>query len=1295
MVYLMIWAVYSSPAFAEDWPTFAHNNQRTSVTSERLPTPLHLQWEFRSPAPPAPGWSLPVNGYGARKNKSNVSYDDAFRVIAVGGVAYFCSSAENCLYAIDAKTGAIRWRFFTDAAPRLAPTFWEGNLYFGADDGFVYCVRAVDGNLTWRYNARLTGEKMLGYGRFSSVWPVRTSVMIEDEIAYFVSGLFPSEGIFFHALDAKSGKLKWRRPIDRKGNVSPQGYLLASNDSIFMTSRVAPTRWSKKDGSPISFSTPYPKVEKSHEYRFHNGGTYAQIWNGKHIVYGQACLLGYDPDKELRDKYNRVQNGDLIFNWFNGQRIVFRGDMAYLSTDFHVIGIEQSKLPDIAQNECREFEVLYKKLRVANRLELMDEYERLLAEHGEEHSKVREMKSGPLKWGQSNWDKWPAASKEVFAKIAKECRWMTPLNARESMVLAGDTLFVGSEEQVHAINTETGKVVWSARTGSRVRGLAVSNGHLFVSTVDGSVRCFGAQQQEPLFINHKARPLDGDQAAIFLKAGGWTKGHCLLIGDDGTLAYLLALKSDLTIQVVANNAENESKARNLLASTGFYGSRVNVEHFDTRTLPYPPYVFNLVIDLTSLETGKPSISLDEMIRVTRPVGGVTLVSKKAFPTKDVQIAGPFAKFQRGNLPGAQDWTHNYATAANTYSNEDQRVKGPFGVLWYGEPGPKKRIDRHAAAPIPLVANGIMFTQGYDLLMAYDIYNGVRYWERTIPGVTRSGLPIGTSNMVAGKEGLFVVVNDRECWLIDAESGETKRKYPTPPREGEKDNFWGWIARDKEMIYGSRVIPDTRRRGRADRKHSNEVFAIDIASGETKWRHRGKSIEHDGIAIGGDTLFLIDRVAASEAAAALRAIPKDTSVPDRDAKGTKPDLRKLVALNAGTGKVIFEKPFNATDITLDDTIIHRGRVAVACMYKDGVVVVHGTGSLGHPHREFLRGEFARRAIYAFDSRTGKFLWGGRRNYRKRPIIVGDHVFAEPFAWNLKTGKPMQVANPLTGEAQNIDLHRGYIGCNHLLASGVALFGNKAGIGYCNIDSREGFTPFAGLALGCGIVATPAGGVFVAPEGRSGCTCATPIHTSVVLYPRTHARAWGIGTSGGIEEVTSFPVKHAFVNLGAPGYREEAKGNLWLPYPSRVGTGLIGKWLPTYQHNESMFYSHPPEFLKITGTERPWLYTSGYTHDKELRFKLIDKGQPAATYTVRLHFAEPDELKAGDRVFSVMLQGKLALDRFDMVAETNKSRRAIVKEFRGITVSGELRIRLKSDLNRLPILCAFEAIRESGK
>ncbi|HUT32471.1 MAG TPA: PQQ-binding-like beta-propeller repeat protein [Planctomycetota bacterium] len=1293
-------------ALAEDWPTVAHDNQRTGRTAERLAPPLSVRWVFEPPFPPAKGWALPVNGYGARKNKPNVSYDDALRVIAAGDACYFASSAENRLYALDAATGAVRWTAFADAAPRLAPAFWQGRLYVGADDGVLRCLDARTGELVWRLDAAPRPDLMLGQGRFGSVWPIRSGGIVEDGIVYFTAGLFPQNGLTLFAARADDGKLLWRRRLDDGGRTDqvPQGYILSTADSLFTPSRIEPARWSKRDGSPIDFTTPFPTVKDAHEYRFYNGGSDAQVWNGRHIVYGVACILAYDPDKDWKDKWGKPKKGELLFNWFNARQVVFSGDMAYLTTDYYVAAVRQSLLPDLAANECKEFEEAYKSLRIPSYLDHLGRYEWLVRERGENSPEARALRDGPLKWGRAGWEKWPAASEAVFAKLRRKCAWTTPLAATEALVLAGDVLYAGGDDAVHALDATSGKELWSLDTGSRVRGLAVAHGRLFVSTIDGTIRCLAAGPAPEKPARAAVEPPEPPAIAKqIIERSGVRRGYCLLLGaGDGRLAAALARFTDLTIEVVEPDAAKVAVARKFLAAARLYGGRVCVRQAPLDPLPYAPYLFNLVVDLSA----PPLAPLAELLRVTRPCGGVALLdARAAVPgallqqfNATAETGGGFVAITRGRIPGTRDWTHNYATPANTYCSEDPLVRGPFGVLWYGEPGPRDRIERHATPPVPLVVNGILFTIGYDRVMAYDVYNGLRRWEREIPGATRQRLPINTSNMAADEKALYLIVNDAECLRLDARTGETTRSYKPPPREGGEASAWAWLAREGTMLYGSRRPPDRRQRD-AWEQTSDAVFALDADTGGLAWLHEAEGIDHDGIALGDGQLFLVARALTdAERQQALADTPRDASVPDRKAVDRKgqpvaPDLRKLVALDAATGRLVWTKPWNVTDITLDDAVV-QGRVGVACMCKDGVLVVHGTGSLGHPHKEFLAGEFARRALVAFDARTGKFLWGGRKGYRKRPIIVGDCVYAEPFAWHLRTGAQRMVPNPLSGQPQALDFHRGYIGCGHLLASGAAIFGARGGIACWNLDEQAGFTPFAGMALACGICAAPANGVLAVPEGRSGCTCPTPILTSIAFYPKPDAEAWGLGFSGGLAKAACLPVRRLSVNLGAPGYRQDRHGNLWVPYPARRDAGPLAGWLPTYQHDDRMCYRLDELLTPIAGTDIPWVYTSGYAADKSLAFRLLDGGAAPAAYTVRLHFAEPEGLAPGQRVFSVVLQGKVVLADFDIVKEAGGPRRALVKEFRGIEVKDFLRIQLRpSDgAARGPALCGVQAVRE---
>ena len=77
------------------------------------------------------------------------------------------------------------------------------------------------------------------------------------------------------------------------------------------------------------------------------------------------------------------------------------------------------------------------------------------------------------------------------------------------------------------------------------------------------------------------------------------------------------------------------------------------------------------------------------------------------------------------------------------------------------------------------------------------------------------------------------------------------------------------------------------------------------------------------------------------------------------------------------------------------------------------------------------------------------------------------------------------------------------------------------------------------------------------------------------------------------------------------------------------------------------------------------------------------------TVRLHFSEPDRVAAGERVFSVAVQGRTVIDRLDVVRESGGWNRAVVREFTDVRADGDIRIDLTSIHGR-PLLCGVEIV-----
>jgi len=86
----------------------------------------------------------------------------------------------------------------------------------------------------------------------------------------------------------------------------------------------------------------------------------------------------------------------------------------------------------------------------------------------------------------------------------------------------------------------------------------------------------------------------------------------------------------------------------------------------------------------------------------------------------------------------------------------------------------------------------------------------------------------------------------------------------------------------------------------------------------------------------------------------------------------------------------------------------------------------------------------------------------------------------------------------------------------------------------------------------------------------------------------------------------------------------------------------------------------------------------------------------SYTVRLHFVEPEEKRPGQRVFDVALGEQTVLKDFDIVAEARSPNVGIVKSFSGIRASDSITVSLTpADPQMETILCGIEIIAETAE
>ncbi|MGB2824520.1 MAG: malectin domain-containing carbohydrate-binding protein, partial [Phycisphaerae bacterium] len=76
---------------------------------------------------------------------------------------------------------------------------------------------------------------------------------------------------------------------------------------------------------------------------------------------------------------------------------------------------------------------------------------------------------------------------------------------------------------------------------------------------------------------------------------------------------------------------------------------------------------------------------------------------------------------------------------------------------------------------------------------------------------------------------------------------------------------------------------------------------------------------------------------------------------------------------------------------------------------------------------------------------------------------------------------------------------------------------------------------------------------------------------------------------------------------------------------------------------------------------------------------------------LHFAEPEPLEPGGRILNVSLEGKPVLRDFDIAKAAGGTSKAVVREFKGVQVTGELDISLSAGKGRT-LICGVEIVAE---
>ena len=1065
--------------------------------------------------------------------------------------------------AYDTETGEQRWRFFTDGPVRLAPAYDDGKLYFGSDDGYLYCVDAVGGELLWKFRGGTSDRKIIGNERLISTWPVRGGPVVSEGVVYFTAGIWPFMGIFVHAVDAATGTSVWTN----------------SGDSI------------------------------TYQTNPHTSPAFGGIVPRGHLAITEAGLVA--PGGRTPPGTYDLETGKLISFSF------------------------------------------------------------------------------ARKGGRSEHRTLP--------------------------ITAGSRTFTPAEGAVTCDG-------WEGKIDGTPWNMLAADDKLFVVTVDGKIYCFGAKPGTPV-VHAEDRSAETPPPAPspawmrdaqgILKASKADEGYGLVLGiGSGNLAEALARSSSLHVVVIDADKSKIDAFRREMIRSGLYGTRLVAHVGDPATYPLPPYLASMITseDFGSAARGNTVGLIENLFNALRPYGGTACLQVAAESLADAveeaKLTGAVMRsangrwtllVREGALPGAADWTHNYADAGNSLVSKDELVKAPLGLLWFGGPSNDDVLPRHGHGPSPQVAAGRLFIEGADMLRALDIYTGRLLWQRQLPGIgtffDRTGHQPGAgeigSNYVSLPDSVYAVYGGA-ILRLDAATGKTLQETRLEPTADDPKPNWGGIAAWDDLLIatstpttidaGDEAIAEPEPvtpRGPAlppsldellvPAKYSSasrRLVVMDRNTGERLWqRDAVYGFRHNNIALGAGKLFCIDGLSTAK-----RNTLKRRGIDDSRYKP------KLTALDVHTGEEIWSTGEDVFGTFLSYSTEHD-------------VLLQG----GSSHRDRATDESVT-GMVAYRGADGEVIWKDLdRSYAGPCMLHKDTVIAQPakaLAWSLLTGEFKTRVNPLTGSRLPWTFTRNY-GCNVSVAGQNLITFRSAAAGFYDLQNDGGTGNLGGFKSSCTSNLIIGGGLLNAPEYTRTCSCNYQNQTSLALIHDPRAEVWTFNAFAWDGK----PVRRVGINFGAPGDRFAKSGlaksgTLWLDFPSVGGPSPD---VPVEVEGTKLdYFRRHASGVEADGGTLDWVAGSG-VEDVAVVTVTLANDEQARRYTVRLHFADPRNNRPGERIFSVALQGEEVLTDFDVAGEAGGVNRAIVRELHGVVVSGTLSVSFTPTKGR-PIISGIEVLAE---
>lgn len=1134
---------YASALAGEaDWPTWRHDAQRSGTTAHALPSDMKLMWS-RDLGKPDPAFD-----YHFR-----LCADQANEPVAAGGVVFLPSNTTDSVAAYDLATGGEKWCFITEGPVRFAPVVGDGVVFFGSDDGYLYCVDAASGSLKWKTRGAPEDRadyRMLVNERMCSRWPVRGGPVLDEGVLYFGCGIWPSEGVFLVALDAKTGAVKWRNAdiaqiddgLEEHGKMAdmglpPHGYLAKIAGRMAMPSGRALAAFANpQTGALDPYNSYYAKV-----YPVPRGSwalcSNADFWfQGGAIMGTSKAALDKLPvgpmsvedfaklaDKPLAWAEDMIRRKFVKVREKDGKRVVlFDPRSPQVTMNIKEKDVSTTQLFQLAERPVLNMAAL------GTRMEVGERGMPVFTDKTMFRSEFRDVKGIEVDRGmtrvavpkydviraynlvEGSWKIDVMPSKKT-ASIQRHLdfpvAWEQKVEGLTVKILAGDRLYLAGANKIVAIDTTKPSIVWQQKVQGYPVGVIAANGRLIVTSDAGKLYVFG--DAAPVAIA-ASKPVDWERvhqwrAQVAKLKGNLTGGNALVLGwNSGELAKELAVQTTVRVIVAEPDASIAAKARTDLISAGPWAKRIHILSGTSEAMKLPPYFAEIVLSesMQSLDNGArlwTRIALDSL----RPYTGVAVLplrpklieQAKEHVAKDggyeFTTDKSLTTIRRIAPPkGADDWTHEMANAGNTFASHDSLAVPPFGLLWYSG-----TIDRefspafefhHNRNPYPTIAAGRMFMLAGNEVHAADAYTGRHLWKAAMPESAKGDRRLADHRQFSRATDQNIIARE-DCVYVFTET----EAHVLDPATGKETRVIQ-VPADMRGEKGDAPWDEVRVLG--DLIYiavANNLVALDRLTGALKWKYRSEQ-EHVAFTLGGDHAFVIGYDTARAQA--------------REAQGKFES--KLITLNATTGEKIWVEPLNSPDRPEQDET-SAGKPKWSGVFMDSPLKPVLIYNAAH---DVALAIVDRHRYFAFNGQSGSPQWQLKSGSR-----LSDLVMFEPptVTSDLVICDNGTLINVQTGESANKGEVGGRgTGCNRFVGSDALITFRSALACFLDLDTKQR-TYLSSTRPGCTNSMIPAAGLLNAPNFAHGCVCNYPFLTSFAMFHLPEAAKWAPKTKPDVQ------------------------------------------------------------------------------------------------------------------------------------------------------------------------------------